>query len=130
VYPLAISSSVLLLAFRVRGLYNNNKYVDAFLSLSWLSVLATAIVMLIGLKGVQIGRTQHCMEVQSKTSVLLMAIGPFLNNSLVFMATSWAFLRSSNVGLNVSSGSGTLQSGKRFYTFSKSVLREGQAYHL
>lgn len=129
-YPLAISSSVLLLAFRVRGLYNNNKYVVAFLSLSWLSVLATAIAMLIGLKGVQIGRTQYCMEVQSKASVLLTAIGPFVNNSLVFMATSWVFLRSSNVGLNVSSGSGTSQSGKGFYTSSKSVLQEGGAYHL
>ncbi len=118
---------MLLLAFRVRALYHNNKYVVAFLSLSWLSVLATAIAMLIGLKGVHIGKTQYCMEVQSKTSVVLVAIGPFVNNSLVFIATSWAFLR---VGLNVSSGSGRLQPGKRFYTSLKSVLREGQAYHL
>jgi len=80
VYLLAIPSSFFLLLLRVTGLYNNNKYAVASFPLSWLSVLATSILMPFSIGGERLGDTKHCVA-KSGSYAAIAAVLLFVNNT-------------------------------------------------
>ena len=129
-YPFTIPLTVLLFVMRVSALYNNNKYVVVFFSITWLSVLAACIAVPIGAIGTQIGTTKYCIEDKTPLAAKLSSFCPFLHDSLVFIATSWALMRSSYSEVNVKNGFRVMVLGRHLPAFSKSILRDGQAYFL
>jgi hypothetical protein len=65
-YPFTIPLTVVPFVMRVFALYNNNKYVVAFFSMSWLSVLGSCIAVPIGALGFTIGTTKYCLDAKTK----------------------------------------------------------------
>jgi len=130
IYAVAFPTTILLFVLRVCALYHNQKLVIAFFSLSWISVLVTSILLPIGTKGVRIRNSKYCIEIKSTLSSHIAAIIPVVHDTLVFVATSWAFMRNSYMERNVKNGFAVMVLGKHLPAFSKSILRNGQAYFL
>lgn len=132
-YAVALPTTLLLFVLRVSALYNHNKFVIAFFSLSWLCVFASAIAVAIGTIGGSVSfklKTKYCTEVKSKRAMVLSMAIPLVHDTLIFLATSWAFIWYSYTGVSVKNGYKVMVSGKYLSTFSKSMLRDGQAYFL
>jgi hypothetical protein len=60
VYHLAVSSTALLFFFRVRAIFNNNKYISYGFFILWLAVLGGSLTAVLSLSGVHIGTTKYC----------------------------------------------------------------------
>ncbi len=130
IYAVAFPTTILLFVLRVCALYHNQKSIVAFFSLSWISVLVTSILLSIGTRGERIHNTKYCIEIKSTSSSRIAAIIPVVHDTLVFVVTSWAFMRNSYLERNVQNGFAVMVLGKHLPAFSKSILRNGQAYFL
>ena len=130
IFPIAIPSTVLLFTLRIYALYHNNIYVLGFFSLSWLFVLACALLVPIGVQGVPIGNTKYCLLEKTPLSATLNALWIFIHDTLIFCATSWIFMKYSHSTVTIQNGIEVLVRGKRLSAFSRSVLLDGQAYYL
>jgi hypothetical protein len=99
--------------------------------MTWLFVLGAHIFVPIVTSGANIGTTKYCF-LQHRTNLanLLTSASVFIHDSLVFIATSWAFMRISFSNVNVKNGIGVMVFGRNLTPFSKSILRDGQAYFL
>jgi hypothetical protein len=125
-YPFTIPLSVLPLVVRAVALYGYNKYVVAFFSMTWLSVLGACIGVPIGSFGIKIGTTKHCDHGITGWANALSLFCPLILDSFVFMATSSALMRNPFPDVSMRDR----VSGKHLSPFSKSILLEGQAYYL
>jgi hypothetical protein len=127
-YTVALPSTLLIFVARVSALYNNNKYVVTFFSLLWLGVLASAIAVALDTSAFRIGKTNYCAESRSKKSSVLATMA-LVYDTLIFLATSWALMRS-YTPVTSTRGFRNMVLGKHLFAFSKSILRDGQAYYL
>src|SRR6266571_5538512 len=123
-YAVALPFTVLLLVFRVVALYANNKYAVAFFGLSWLAFVANSIVVSMGVVGKQIGNTPYCLENKLQTQSILSAIGPIVHDTLIFMATAWAFMKNSYTETTMENSFDIMVLGRHLPAFSKSLLRD------
>ena len=108
----------------------NSKYAVAFFGLSWLAILANSIFVSMGVVGMQIGRTPYCVEIKFQRQSILGAIGPIVHDTLIFMATAWAFMKNSCIEANVKNSFQFMVLRRHLPAFSKSLLRDGQLYFL
>ena len=108
----------------------NNKYAVAFFGLSWLAFLANSIFVSMSIVGMQIDNTPYCVEIKFQTQLIIGAIGPVVHDTLIFMATTWAFMKGSYIETNVENPFNTMVLVKHLLPFSKSLLRDGQLYFL
>ena len=129
-YAVALPFTVLLLVFRVVALYKNSKYAIAFFGLSWLAFLANSIVVSMGVVGEQIKNTPYCLEAKPQTQSILGVIGPIVHDTLIFIATAWAFMKNSYLKTNVDNVLDVMVLGRHLPAFSRSLLRDGQLYFL
>lgn len=131
-YPLTLPVTLLLFVFRVCALYNNDKYVVAFFSLTWLSVLGSSIAFALGVHGKEIARTGYCLETVTQPIGIVATVLPAAHDTFVFWATSWAFMwhSASTSESRVTEGFKNMVLAKHLPAFSKSLLRDGQAYYL
>jgi hypothetical protein len=60
VYHIAVSSTALLFFFRVRAVFNNNRYVSIVFFIIWLSVLGGSLTAITSLTGIHIDNTKYC----------------------------------------------------------------------
>jgi hypothetical protein len=131
VYTIALPSTLLLFLWRVSALYNNNKFVIAFFSLSWLSVLASVITIAQGNSAFRVGKSNYCAEMKAKKFSALAATIPLVHDTLVFAATSWALMHYSYADITVKHAKvKVMVLGRHLSTFSRSILRDGQVYYL
>ena len=131
IFPLTLPITNLLFVFRVRALYSNNKYVVIFSYISWLVVLASSFTVPVSSTAVHIGITNYCVGIKPKPHLISFAIFyPTIHETLVFLLTSWAFLRNSFTDINLSNGFRVMVMGKFLPAFSKSILHNGQGYYL
>ena len=129
-YTVALPSTCLLLVFRVVALYKNNKYVIAFFGLCWLAVLALSIVVPMGASGMRIKNTPYCIQLTFKPYGIFGAIAPLVHDTLIFLATTWVFMRNSYLETNLKNSYNIMVLGRNLPAFSKSLLRDGQLYFL
>jgi len=129
-YSIALPSSALLLVFRVVALYKDNQYIVAFFALCWIAILALSIVVPMGTTGMQIENTPYCVEIKFKPYAIIGAIIPVVHDTLIFVATAWAFVRNSYMETNLKNSYDVVVLGKNLPAFSKSLLRDGQLYIL
>ena len=118
------------LVMRVCALCNNNKYLVAFFTFSWLSVLASFIIVPFGVAGKQVGNTKYCYEVKSETAAMASAVSILVLDILIFVVTSAVFMNSSYGDVSIKKGYKAMLLGKHLPAFSRSILRGGQAYFL
>ncbi|KAF8898069.1 hypothetical protein CPB84DRAFT_1748075 [Gymnopilus junonius] len=111
-FPIAIPATSLLFFFRVRAVFDGNKYVIAFFAFTWLAVLGGCITVTRGVTGINI------------------AIIPLVNDTLVFLAISFRLMTNTHVDLNLKSGVKTVLSGAYLPAFSKTLFQDGQIYYL
>ncbi len=82
-----------------------------------------------GVRGEPIANTGYCIEYKTPLAWEFARIVPFIHDTIVFMATSFALMRNSYSD----DSKGKLEAivfGKYLPAFSKSLLRDGQAYYL
>ena len=129
-YPLALSSTALLFFFRVRAVYNRNKYVVAFFSFMWLAVLAGGLTAIQGVVGANIGPTNYCVMYNVKPYVASAAIIPLVNDTLVFFAITWRLMGHAHADNSIGTGLRVFAFGDYMPTLSKALLQDGQVYYL
>ncbi|KAF9527236.1 hypothetical protein CPB83DRAFT_769032 [Crepidotus variabilis] len=128
-YPIAVPSTSLLFFFRVCALYNHNRYLVAFFFISWLSVVAGAITTTQGITGGPIGLTKYCINTRLESYVSLACIPPFVNDTLVFCATTWALMQNSYADGSLRNGLKVMVFGRYLPSFSRAILQDGQVYY-
>jgi len=90
VYHVAVSSTALLFFFRVRALFNKNKYVTAVFFVMWLGVVAGTLTVIPSRVGGRLGPTEYCTIISFKAygSAANITIGVF--DTCVFFGHSVA----------------------------------------
>ncbi len=77
-----------------------------------------------------IGATNYCMIRPGEVYMKILTFIPFAHETLVFFASSWAFIRRSYVDVSIKNGIRVMILGRHLPAFSKSILHGGQAYFL
>ncbi|KAF8898046.1 hypothetical protein CPB84DRAFT_1681667 [Gymnopilus junonius] len=129
-YPIAIPASSLLFFFRVRAVFDGNKFVVAFFAFMWLAVVAGCITVTQGVTGANIGTTDYCLNVSLEGYVSAAAIVPLVNDTLVFLAITFRLMANAHRDYNLKDGMRTLVYGDYLPSFSRALLQDGQAYYL
>jgi len=129
-YPLAIASTALLFFFRVRAVYNRNRYVVAFFSFMWLAVLAGGLTTIRGVLGVNIGPTNYCVIAKVEPYVASAAIIALVNDTLVFLAITWRLMGHAHADNSIGTGFRIFTFGDYMPALSKALLQDGQVYYL
>ncbi|KDR73162.1 hypothetical protein GALMADRAFT_125223 [Galerina marginata CBS 339.88] len=129
-YPVAIPATSLLFFFRVRAVFDSNKYVIAFFAFMWLAVLGGCITVTRGVTGINIGPTDYCLNAALENYVSAAAIIPLVNDTLVFLAISFRLMTNTHIDYNIRSGVKTLVFGEYLPAFSKTLFQDGQVYYL
>ena len=93
------------------------------------------IALSIGSIGIKIGTTDHCSLIIMELPNALSSICPLVHDTLIFFATSWGFIQMSSRlydpgANNVKNGIRVVVFGRDIQPFTKSILRDGQAYYL
>lgn len=129
-FAVAVMSSTLLFVIRSCALYNKNKFVVSFFTLSWLVVCGLNIALLINSEAIHADNAKLCIRIVSKSQLFVVITYQFVHDTLVFLATSWAFLPISYGDIDITNGLKVLVTGRYLPAFSRSILHNGQAYYL
>ncbi|KAF9567211.1 hypothetical protein CPC08DRAFT_617773, partial [Agrocybe pediades] len=129
-FPVAIPSTALLFFFRLRAVFDGNKYVIGFFAFMWVAVLAACITVTRGVTGINIGPTKYCLNAALEDYVSSAAIVPLINDTFIFFAISWRLMTNTHVDYNVRTGVKTLMYGDYLPAFSKTLFQDGQMYYL
>ena len=129
----------LLFFFRTRAIFNGNPWVVAFFAGLWLAVLGGCLAFIVdhvttGWRGyvpTQLPNTPvFCINRNINPLVAATAIIPLINDTLVFLATTWCLSRNSYDPYTLRSGIRFLIFGDYVPVFSKVLLQDGQAYYM
>ncbi|KDR73150.1 hypothetical protein GALMADRAFT_142293 [Galerina marginata CBS 339.88] len=130
-YCIAMQSTSLLFFFRVSAMYHDHKPVALFFFLTWLGILGGSLssALIAHIQGV--GPTKNCLGRARKSFVWTSFIVPLVNDTLIFIAISF---RLTLIGLpentRFKDAFRVIIFGKDLPSFSKALLRDGQAYYL
>lgn len=130
VYHPAVSATALLFFFRVRALYDGNKYITAVFLVMWLAVLGASLTVVMSLTGVHIGNTKYCTFAgfQPYGSSSNIVIGVF--DTCVFAAISWRLLANAPLASDTGNLGKFGLFGKYLPRFSRALLQDGQNYYM
>jgi len=129
-FPLAVCSTALLFFFRVRAVFNRNKWVVTFFTFMWLAVVAGCLSPISGVAGMNIGPTKYCIIASVQPYIATAAIIPLVNDTLVFLAISWRLMQNAHVDQDLKTGFRIFAFGEYMPGLSRALLQDGQAYYL
>jgi hypothetical protein len=127
-----VSSTALLFFFRVRAIYDGNRYVTAAFFIMWLSVLGGSLTVVTTLSGAHIGNTKYCTSTGFKPYVSAANITIAIFDTCVFLAISWRLLAGSPV-VTTRDDSALKKStlfGRYLPHFSRALFQDGQNYYM
>ncbi|PPQ87208.1 hypothetical protein CVT25_014181, partial [Psilocybe cyanescens] len=131
---ISISTTSLLFVFRVRAIYEGNKYIASFFGLMWLAVVASFIVTMQGLEAHlesnEYGSLTYCATRSISRYIALDFVMPLVHDTLVFLAISWRLTTNSIQHSNVKNGVRAMVFGDYMPAFSRALLQDGQMYYL
>ncbi|KAF9476643.1 hypothetical protein BDN70DRAFT_934898 [Pholiota conissans] len=135
IYILAFPSSQLLFYVHVRAVYIDNKPIVACLTLMWIASVGSSVAPLIAAstvaKSINLGPTRYCIDPpQDPKYLMVSAIVPAVNDTLIFTALAWRILRVSCADIGIYGNFKTIIFAQYLPRFSKSFLQHGQAYIL
>ncbi|KAJ7872329.1 hypothetical protein B0H14DRAFT_2502758 [Mycena olivaceomarginata] len=129
-YAAAVPMTSLLFFLRARAIFNRNTYFVCFLFCAWLSVLGTAILVPIAVKGGNLGPTDFCLTVSATKYVGGTGVTTTLHDTLIFLAISWRLFQNSYVDRGFKANLRAFVTGQYLPQFSRAVLQDGQLYYL
>ncbi|CAA7269174.1 unnamed protein product [Cyclocybe aegerita] len=136
-YAPAVSITSLLFLIRLRAIFDGHTLVRLVFSGLWLCVLASCLTPALGLTNANIGTTKYCLQVDVKPYVGAATIVPLVNDTLVFLATSWKLMENAYVAAYPLTGTKGLGfrvkaffRGDYLPAFSRGLLHDGQVYYL
>jgi hypothetical protein len=95
-----------------------------------MGLLICSIIMPFGVSAFEVSLTGYCIETKTNAAYALVNYPPMVHDTIIFVATSWAFISNSYQDLSLKNGLSTLIFAKFLPAFSKSILRDGQLYYL
>ncbi|RDB23130.1 hypothetical protein Hypma_009754 [Hypsizygus marmoreus] len=129
-YHLAFSSTALLFFFRVRAVFNQNKYIVIFFFALWLSVFGGSLTAATVGGATHLGPTSHCIPHPFKQYLGASPLTLAANDTAVFLAISWRLLVDSWSDRRRKRSFLSLVFGGYLPTFSKAILNDGQVYYM
>jgi len=129
-YPVAMAGTTLLFFFRVRAVFNRDKFVVAFFAFTWIAVLVGSLTTIWGVVGAKIGSTNYCMVIHVEPYVASASIVMLVNDTLVFLAITWKLMGNARIDSSIRTGFRILAFGEYMPALSKALLQDGQAYYL
>ena len=123
-YAVAMPFTVLLLVFRVVAFYKNDKSIVIRFTLWWHLILTICIMVPMGVKGVQIENTPHCIGLNFKPYAIIGAITPAIHSALIFIAITRGVMKNTYMETNLKNPFSISMA------FFKCFLRDGQLYLL
>ena len=127
---MAIISTASLFFFRVRAIFDGNRWVVGFFAFMWLAVVAGMLTVTTGVTGAAIGDTKYCLNAKVESYVGAASIIPLVNDTLVFLAISYRLVTNSHMEYKWKDGFRTLVFGDYLPAFSRALLQDGQRYYL
>ncbi|KAF9457490.1 hypothetical protein BDZ94DRAFT_1326217 [Collybia nuda] len=131
-YHPAASATALLFFFRIRALYNGNKYITAVFVIMWLAIVGTSVTIITSLTGEHIDNTKYCTFVGLKSYGSSSNIVIAVFNTCIFIATTWRLLaRAPPIDDVNTAGAGKFGlCGRYVPRFSRALLQDGQNYYM
>ena len=134
-YCAALVFTSLLFFFRTRAVFSRNPWVTAFFAGLWLAVLGGCLAVIVdAFTPVPVNSASNtpavCFDSGVNPFVAAVTIIPLINDTLVFLAISWRLSRNSYEPYTLKSGIRFLIFADYLPVFSKTFLRDGQAYYL
>ncbi|KIJ41531.1 hypothetical protein M422DRAFT_31730 [Sphaerobolus stellatus SS14] len=129
-YPVSVSTTALLFFFRIRAIFNRDKYVVSAFFVLWLCVVAGSLTVAFAVTGINIGPTNYCLNASLQPYAAAGGIVPLVHDTCVFLAISWKLYKNAYVDLNLKTGVRTVLYGEYLPIFSKALLQDGQLYYL
>ncbi|KAF8903917.1 hypothetical protein CPB84DRAFT_1746024 [Gymnopilus junonius] len=129
-YAVAVPSTSLLFFFRIRAIFNNNRYIVALFAFLWLATLAGSITVPFAIGGGHIGTTNRCINTFVKPFSLAGIIITTINDTMIFLFVTYKLLADTTYD---DSWRGRLRSffkGKGLPGLSRALLQSGQEYYL
>ncbi|EGN93363.1 hypothetical protein SERLA73DRAFT_189575 [Serpula lacrymans var. lacrymans S7.3] len=129
-YAFAVPLSSLLFFFRVKAVFDNNKYIVTTGFILWLSVLASSLSIITAVHAITIGPTSYCTAESLKSYAGAAPITVLVHDTFVFMAISWRLLWTTSTHTGFKGWARAFVSGGYLPALSKSLLQDGQMYYL
>jgi len=129
--PLNVACTGYLFFLRLRAVYNRNRIIVGTFFVLWLGLMVSSLFVPIGVMGGAVGPTDYCEDALVSKAVYFVQMGPFIYDTLVFVAISWRLSRIAYI-----EQAGPRESlqvvlfGKYLPAFTKSMLLDGQIYYL
>ena len=134
-YGSAIIFTSFLFFLRTRAIFQRNPCIVAFFAGLWLAVLGGCLAFVFDVfdrvrVNPAIKTTAICFNAAISPFIAVATITPMINDTLVFIATTWRLSRNSYDPCTVRRGIKILFLGDYLPVFSKVLLQDGQAYYL
>ncbi|KAF8961162.1 hypothetical protein BDZ97DRAFT_1829829 [Flammula alnicola] len=134
VFVVAMPATTLLFFFRVRAVYMNNTYVTVFFFFVWLAIVAGCFVVASQTDITHSNRSNtRCMldgTVGLVSFITAVTIVPMVNDVLIFCAVTWKLMQNTHVKITLKKSMKIILFGHYLPAFSRTLLRDGQAYFL
>ena len=97
----------------------------------WLVVVGSSLTTITGTSGASIGPTKHCINVKLEEYIGLAVATPFLNDTCVFIATTYRLMHFGLPGdAGIRDTFRAVISGNGLTLLTKALFHDGQAYYM
>jgi hypothetical protein len=124
-----VPATSLLFFFRVKAVFNSDKYIVALFGFLWLATLAGSLTVPFAISGTHIGPTSHCINTGVKPFSSAGVIVATVNDTLIFIFISLRLLQSSYQE-SFQQRAKSFFSGQGLPALSRSLIQSGQEYYL
>jgi len=111
-------------------MYNDSTFAVLFFFIMWLAVVGGSITPIFGVGATNIGPTDFCINSRLENYVSAACIVPLVNDTLIFIATSWRLWKNAYVDQSIHNNIQVMVFGRHLPSFSRALLKDGQAYYL
>ena len=133
-FSTAVVFTSLLFFFRTRAVFIRDRWIVAFFSGLWLSVLGGCLAFVVDVfdaptRSPAPNTHEFCIKENINPFVAAATIIPLINDTLTFLVITWRLWRNSYVD-TLKNGIRLVVFGDYLPVFSKVLLQDGQAYYL
>jgi hypothetical protein len=134
-YSTAIIFTSFLFFLRIRAIFQRTPWIVAFFAGLWLAVLGGCLAFILDVfQKVKVNpalkTTAICFNADISPFIAAATIIPLINDTLIFIATTWRLSHNSYEFSTTRGGVRTLIFGDYLPVFTKVLLHDGQAYYL
>ncbi|THH28445.1 hypothetical protein EUX98_g5735 [Antrodiella citrinella] len=126
---LALPLNCLLFIFRVRAVFNQNRYVVGFFVVLWLAIFGSSMVAPFSVDGLHIGTTKYCIPTKVPADVSIGMTISAVHDTLVYLSIT-VRLTTFSLASTWSARIKMFLRGNGLGSMSKIVLQSGQLYYM